>query len=245
MWRRIFAGLLLLLVACSGHSAKGKIYKIGRDVTWYPRNFMGQAPAITAFSDDLCTMIAQQEQCGFYLYSASWDSLFTMLDKGEFDGVLGSLPLTPETRERYDTSDPYLLIGPVLVVPQDSSVDALSQMEGKIVGFGTDGAAERAATQIPRVVMRPYNNVALALDDLMNEKIDGVIIEVLIAQRFCRDLYAGQLKIVTPPLNDDALRLFADKGEHEELIRAFNEGLKAIQANGEYAVAEKKWGIID
>jgi polar amino acid transport system substrate-binding protein len=245
MWRRFFAIVLLLLAACSGHGAKGKVYKIGRDLTWYPRSFMGQEPAVTAFSDDLCTMIAQQEHCSFYLYSASWESLYTMLDKGNFDGVLGSRQLTPEMRERYDCSDPYFLIGPVLVVTQDSPVDALSQLGGKIVGFGTDGGAEQVVTQIPNVVMKPYINIAQALDDLVNEKIDGVVVEVLIARRFCRDLYAGQLKIATPPLNDDALRLFVSKGKQEELIGAFNEGLKTIQANGEYTVAEEKWGLAE
>ena len=78
-------------------------------------------------------------------------------------------------------------------------------------------------------MIRPYDSIPQALNDVVAGAIDGAIVDVVIASSYCENIYKGQLKIVTPPLNDLGLRLLTRVHETPQLMRAFNEGLAELK----------------
>ena len=57
------------------------------------------------------------------------------LDNGDYEGILSSLILQEENTEKYISSNPYYLLGPVLVVSKSSEIKSLNDLKGKTIGL--------------------------------------------------------------------------------------------------------------
>ncbi|MCH9611501.1 MAG: L-cystine-binding protein FliY [Chlamydiales bacterium] len=237
---RIFY-LLLLLTACS--EVKTGPYSIGRDQTWFPLNLGQRTANVTAFSTALIQEIAKEESVPLEIYNVSWNQLFASLNEKEYAGVLTSLPPNSENEDRFSFSDPFLYLGPVLVVRQNSDVHSLKEMEGKMIGTSQYDDSVILLQRDPKILIELYSNLATGLDDLASGRIDGLLLPTLEAHAVIPARFPGVLKIATPPLTDKALRLATLHGENENLISHFNKGLRKVQSKGRYQALREKFSI--
>ena len=233
--------------SCSSNSfAESKIYHIGRDSSWYPLDLRGKEISLVGFANDLLDIISQEQGFRVHTFEVGPSALFDGLDAGNYDGVLSSLTPNFMNQEKYAFSDPFYLVGPVLIVPVSSQAHSLKDMEGRIIGIESGSLQVFNIPEPPNVVMVPYNTASEALENLDKNVIDGVILDALRAYVSTEGFYAGRLKVVSSPLTNKGLRLITRKDpEHLNLISRFNEGLKAIKNQGTYAELVKKWGLIN
>jgi ABC-type amino acid transport substrate-binding protein len=240
----LFSSVIILLGGsnCSGPSPN-KVYRIAIDQSWYPLDLMGKGPAIFAFSDDLLMTIARNEGFLAQLYPVSWDSLLSSVNQGKAEGAFSSILPVMHYKDEYSFSDSYLCVGPVLVVRANSTVESLSEMSGKEIGVISGTPAILLAEKTPSIIIRYFDKFPPALEELVNSKIDGVVMPSLLANSYVRDIYSGSLKVVNKPLTEEGLRLITLKDENEELIDAFNDGLKKLKEDGTYEKLLKKWTL--
>ncbi|MFQ5730194.1 MAG: substrate-binding periplasmic protein, partial [Waddliaceae bacterium] len=167
------------------------------------------------------------------------------LDIGSYDAVLSSLTPNVINRQWYAFSDPFYLVGPVLIVPEKSKAQSLEDMEGKIIGIESGALQVFNIPEPPNIVIIPYGTASQALENLDNNVIDGVILEALRAYIYIEGFYKGRLKIASLPLTDKGLRLITrNEPRSILLVSRFNEGLKAIREEGLYGELIEKWGLI-
>lgn len=243
----IFLALLALLVvmrSCSGGVVWAKSYKIARDKTWYPLQLYEKERNFTAFSDELLIAISKQQHIEIELVQVGSDNLFLGLDNDQYDAVLSSLEPDAQNRTHYVFSNPYYLMGPVVIVKSSSKATSLADMEGKIVGIRTGSSVVFNIQQYPNILIKSYDNPLTALMDLDKNDLDAVILDALTATVYSSGLFKGKVKIITHPLTNIGLRLIAKnklRGEH--LIDFFNEGLKILKENGSYNQLILKWNL--
>ncbi|MCH9609720.1 MAG: Lysine/arginine/ornithine-binding periplasmic protein [Chlamydiales bacterium] len=235
--------LLSFLGGCSSEPSTDKQYAIGRDPTWFPVNFKLQTGNVNAFSNSLVGSISRLEQTPMFIFDTNWITLFQGLEEEEYDAVFTPLPVNQENQDRFTFSDPFLLIGPVLVVPETSKVTMLSQLRDKRIGINQYDDTILIVQKFPAVSIKLYQNMPLALEELAAGRLDGVLINTLQAHALVPNLYPGILKIVTPPLSDKGLRLVTLKGKHEKLIEHFNLGLEKMRASGQYGELREKFAL--
>lgn len=234
---------LVFLVGCEKQPSLGK-YSIGRDPSWFPLQLDQQFfPNITAFTTVLVQKISKVEEVPLTVIDLSWAQLFQSLEEEEVAGIFTSLPPTPITTDKYTFSDPFLWLGPVLVVKKGAPVTSLLDLEGKIVGVNQFSESVLIVQEYPSILIKLYENMPTALEDLVEGKIDGVLLETLEAHALIPNLYPDSLKIVTAPLNDKGLRLITLKGKNEALIRHFNAGLKKLRHSSNYADIRETYGL--
>jgi len=236
-----FLILLVLLVGCS--LSKEGPYSVGRDQTWFPLNLGQKTANITAFSTALLQEIGKEENVPITIMNVSWDQLFQGLSEQRYAGVLSSLPPSIVNDDKFSFSDPFLFLGPVLVVPQKSDVHSLSDMSGKLVGTSQYDDSVLILQKNSSIMIELYSNLTSALDDVARGKIDGVLIPNLEAQTIVPNLYSGILKIATPPLNEKGLRLITIKGENEKLMAHFNKGLGKLRSKSRYSALSEKFSV--
>lgn len=245
-----FVGLILLvqLVLWLRSDIKAlhpRSYTIARDATWFPLDFLGKARAVAAFSDELLSVISREENIQIRIYSTASHLLFQGLHTGHFQGVIATEVPQGTLYENYVSSLPYFRFGAVLVVRKDSQVTDLEQLKGSSVGVlrGSALQFDQATRDITYV---PYDNVLVALQQLSDGAVNGVIIGSFPAFAYTNSLFADRLRIASAPISPDALRLIALKGpEGRALIRAFDHGLEVAKNNGTYAALLKKWGLMN
>lgn len=232
---------LLILVGCSSNTDTGR--KVGVDPSWYPLNFGKLDNNVTAFSTELLTKIGSTEKIPFVKVTVNWNELMEGLQKDKYEAILTSMPPYIFNEKLFDFSAVYLPLGPVLVVPMNSTINSLETLDGKEIAVA-DGLSNAVMLEKSQgVLIRNYDSIPKALNDLAAGTIDGVMIDSLSAVAYTRDLYQGVLKIATPPLNDAGLRLVTKRGAAPDLIKAFNKGLSKLQKDGSYNKLLDKWNL--
>jgi polar amino acid transport system substrate-binding protein len=239
--------LMLFMRACSSSDFdKTRVYQIARDPRWTALNLMGKERNMTAFSDDLLVAIAKEEQLRLSVIGVNSDELISRLERKEYDAILSSTYPSSHLQDLFAFSDPYFLIGPVLIVSIDSELDSSEELSNKIIGIQRGSPLLLQAKRYPNIQLRPYDTTLQALAELDSGAIDGVLEFAFPAYTYIRSFYPSTLKVSSSPLNDEGLRLITLKNEMgENLIETFNEGLRKIKENGTYERLIQEWGLIN
>ncbi len=236
-----FLIFLLILTCCSksGKSGRG----VGVDPYWFPLGFGTRDNSVTAFSTELLTEIGKKEKIPFLKVSVNSSDLMEGLQKGNYEAILSSMRPYIFNQDLFDFSDVYLALGPVLVVPSRSTIHSLQDLDGKEIAVIDGSSYDQILEKSKGVIIRYYDSMPKALNDTLLGTVDGAMIDILSAGAYCRDLYEGELKIATRPLNDEGLRLIVKHQTAEDMVKGFNAGLDQMKKDGSYAKLLDKWGL--
>lgn len=236
---------LLIRVFSSGYSPGVQTYIVARDNTWYPIDLRGRERNMVGFANDLIQEIGSIEGFRVQVFDVGRNGLIDGLNTGRFDAILSTMEPNIVNRKRYAFSQPFYLIGPVLVVPENSSITSLSDLKGKILGIESSALPSFRIPEAPDVVVIPYDTISKALERLDNNTIDAVFMDVLRAYVFTEGFYRGRLKVATLPLTDRGLRLVALNDLNSLLlISQFDDGLQKLKDSGRYGELIEQWGLI-
>lgn len=248
--KRFLLVLVLLLVStfvifkCSTTTFSSS-YVIARDPSWEPLSILDKETDMRAFSDELLSAIASQEDLTIHLISVKSSALFSDLDNEDFDGIVTSLIPSPSNMSKYLISDNYFLFGSVLIVRESSTLHSVDQLENKLIGVMRDSSVFSEIQRYPSLIIIPFDSPMAALDSLVRDNIDGVIMDVLPAYFYAKKFYEGQIKIVTNPLTKKGLHLITRNDERSRrLIEAFNRRLKIFKENGKYDELIQRWDLV-
>lgn len=244
------AGLAFLLLlgfkACSHRGTDIPLYVIGEDINWTNINLMGKERSISAFSSDLMKEIALEEGARFRISLVQNAEILEKLESQELDGILTALEPNVIYRNRFIFSEPYFLLGNVLVLPIEAQLSGFNEKAKKIIGVNPTDTSILQLENRSQFELKMYDNILKALSDVEQRRIDGAIFLALPAYIYTRTFYDKKLRVATTPLTNEGLRLMALKSQKgEELIKLFNEGLAASKKNGKYDHLIKNWGLVN
>jgi len=230
----------------SEQTLKSKVFLVGRDSTWYPIQLLGKERYFQAFTDDLLLAIAKEEDLHFQTTEVGPTQLFSGLDMGSYDAILTPIAPNVINQDSYIFSDPIYLLGPVLIVPINSKFKSLEDMEGQTIGVKSGFTTVFNLKHYPSILFVTYDNMNQALDNLANDRLDGVIVSAIAAYTYTQGFYSGKLKIVTSPLTKEGIRLVTlHYPLGEMLIESFNEGLSKLKTEKVYQTLLKNWNLIN
>jgi polar amino acid transport system substrate-binding protein len=249
MLKKILTGLvlasLLFTVASCAKKESTKIV-IATDATWPPMEMLDANKNIVGLDIDLMNAAAKAGGFTVEFKNTAWTGIFAGLENGEYNGIISSVTITDERKLKYDFSVPYINAGQVLVVRTETTgVTTLADLKGKKVGaqIGTTGAFEiEKVMKADNIEEKTYNEIGLAFVDLVNGRIDGVVIDTPVAGDYVSQNadYKTKLKIVGSPMTEEYYGVVVKKGDTKTLD-AVNAGLKKVLGTAEYNAIEDKW----
>ncbi|WP_066483331.1 transporter substrate-binding domain-containing protein [Candidatus Chlamydia sanziniae] len=243
-WKLNFIACLLALgLIFFGCSRERKELFVGRDVTWFPKQFGIYTSNINAFLNDLISDINHRENLNITIVNQDWIHLFENLDEHKTRGALTSILPTVEMLDHYQFSEPILLTGPVLIVAENSPYHSIQDLKGRLVGVYKFDSSVLVAQDIPEAIITPYPHVPIALEALMSNCYDALLAPVIEVTSLIETTYKGRLKIISRPLNQDGLRLVVLKGINNELLEGFNAGLLKAQRSGKYQTIKQQYRL--
>jgi polar amino acid transport system substrate-binding protein len=234
----------IFFLSCSGKKA-GYDYVIALDPEWYSLEAPGRESDLTAFTTELILEIGKLERVSIGVYQRSWSNLMYALQEGQCDAICSTMQPYLFYEKLYNFSNLYLMTGPVLISPVKARIEPLDKMKGEIIGILRDSNAALILEKYPGIIQRTYESTQQALTDTTKGIVDGAIVDILSAEAFTRDLFQGQLKIATPPLTQEGVRILAMRNHTPELIRIFDRGLARLKENGKYTALAKKWKLAE
>ncbi len=249
MLRKVLTGLMLVGLAVGVVScAKKEPTKltIATDSTFPPMEMVDTNKNIVGLDIDLMNAAAKAGGFAVEFKSTAWDGIFAGLDNGKYDAVMSSVTITDERKKTIDFSIPYFNAGQILVVKTETNgVTTLDDLKGKKVGaqIGTTGAFEiDKVKDADKITEKTYDDIGLAVADLANGRIDGVVVDTPTAANYAlqSDQYKGKLKIVGKPFTEEYYGVAVKKG-NTKVLDVINAGLKKVLDAGDNKAIEDKW----
>ncbi len=233
------------LVSCQKEEESDVVtITVASDATWPPMEFIDKNQEIVGFDIDLMNAVADAAGFNVIFQNTAWDGIFAGLANGDYDAVISSVTITEDRRRTMDFSTPYINAGQVLIVRQDapSGWTTLDDLAGESVGaqIGTTGAIEVENTN--GVELRTYDELGLAIEDLAQGRIAGVVADTPIAADYVlqNDNYSGILQIVGDPFTDEYYGVAVKKGNND-VLELVNAGLEVVLNDGTIEDLKDKW----
>jgi polar amino acid transport system substrate-binding protein len=241
MMKRVVLFLLaaLLIAPC----AWAKTIVVAGDATWPPMEMVDDNKQMTGFGIEYVRAAAKEAGFEVEFKNVAWDGIFAGLEAGKYDAICSSVTITNERKATMDFSIPYLKVRQALVVPKDSAAKSLADMKGKTVGAQISTTGHFAIKKVEGVNAKSYDEIGLAMEDLFNGRIDGVVCDDPVASLYALQKadYAAKLKVAAVLETGDELYGVAVKKGNKEVLDLLNKGMEAVQAKGIDKELRKKW----
>jgi ABC-type amino acid transport substrate-binding protein len=237
--------LIWLLIFCFSCSVKSAPFSIAIDKNWYSIALNGQEASLNGFITDLLLELAKENKIEISLINANWDNILDGLNSNKYQAVFSALQPYNFNESRYDFSKAIIKTGYVLVAGIKDKYKNLEDMKEKHVGYIRSSDSLVIIQKYVNIFDEVYDNAAMMLGDITKTKIDGAVLSVIPAYRYVSDLFYNELKIVYPPINDQAIRLLTLKDKNKKFMKLFNNTLEKFKKNGKLKELKSKWKLPD
>ena len=244
MFRVLSVTLLSLLLCASLANAAEKKLIVASDATWPPIELLDENKNVVGYSIDYLNAVAKEAGLTVEFHNTAWDGIFAALESHQADIIASSVTITDKRKKAMAFSDPYCEIRQAVVVPAGSTIKTLKDLDGKKVGgqIGTTGLVETLPKAKSKAVVKTYDEVGLALEDLAKGTIDAVICDDPVAKFYAnkKQEYAGKLQVAFIT-NEVEYYGFALRKSDTELVKKLNAGIKAVKDKGIDKQIVEKW----
>ncbi len=182
--------------AVSEAIADGKLI-VGTNAEFPPFEYLGDNGEPDGFDVALIKAIGEKLGVEVEIQNMEFGSLITSIGS-KIDIAIAGMTVTDERKNAVDFSDAYYDAVQYVILPADSAIAAKDDLLGKTIGcqLGTTGEyliddliAQDGATQ-----KKSYNKAVDAVNDLLNGRLDAVIIDKNPAEVF-QSNYPDQIKL--------------------------------------------------
>lgn len=235
--------MALALTFAFGAIATAETYKVASDCTWPPMEMLDDNKQPTGYSVEFLKEVAKAGGFDVDIQNIAWDGIFGGVATGKYDIVASSTTITPERQKQFDFSDPYYDVVQAVILPAGQSIESLADLKGKKVGgqIGTTGIFVMRKAE-PGAELKEYDDVGLAIQDLVGGRIDAVICDDPVAMYYVNKKpdTAGKLNLSFKTGEPEQYGFTVRKGR-QDLVDKINKGIKAVKESGKEAELLRKW----
>ena len=205
----------------------------GIDANFPPFAFIDKTGKPSGFDVDAMDWIAKDLGMEVSHVPIEWDGIVTSLVTKKIDIIASGMSISPERSKQVNFTMPYWIIKQVFVVKNDSALsveDVYTQKKTLGVQQGTTEAKwlkEHIAEKGYNVTLRYYNSAPLAVEDLLNGRIDAAAMDEAPANDAASKKGVKVLGTFGMPEEDFG---YAVRKDDTELLEKVNASLKKLMA---------------
>lgn len=252
----VVLGLLALFVAgCGSNNAevedkslatvqeKGE-FVVGLDDNFPPMGFVDESGEIVGFDIDLANEVAKRMGVKAVFKPCEWDGIILSLKNKDIDVIWNGLTITEQRQKEIAFSEVYIKNRQIIVVGQDSDINAKADLAGKVVGLQMGSSSEDALNNDAETVatlkeVRQFANNTEALMDLAAGRVDAVVVDEIVG-RYYIEKKPEVYRVLEDNFGQEAYGVgirMEDESFRAELDKVLNE----MKADGTAAEISKKW----
>lgn len=190
---------------------------------------------IVGIDADIAKAIADKLGLKLEIQDMEFNSIITAVQSGKADLGLAGMTVTDERKESVDFSDPYYEAVQYVILPEGSEIATADDLVGKTIGVQLGTTGDFIASDIADTTVSQYNKAVDAVNDLINGKVDCVIIDKNPALVF-ESKFEGQVTAVDGAqfgFEAEEYAIAMPKGD-SALVEQVNAALAEIKADGTF-----------
>ena len=231
----ILAAALLLM--CSVCFAEGEtVLRAGTNPEFAPFEYVGDSGEVEGIDVDIINEIAKDLGVTITMEPMDFDALVPSLVSGKLDIAIAGMTITDERKQSVLFSDPYFNATQVVILPENSEIATQDDLKGKRIGvqMGTTGDLLVSEESFGAGEVSRYNKGMDAALDLVNGRLDAVVIDTLPAKQFVASLTGLVVREdILVDVEVESYGIAVQLGQ-EELIAKINASLARMMEDGTY-----------
>lgn len=216
-----------------GAASGDNVLIVGTNAEFPPFEYVGDDGEPDGFDIALIKEIGSRLGMEVQVENMEFNSLIASIGT-KIDAVIAGMTVTEERAAAVDFSDTYYEAVQSVIVRADSDIASAADLENKTIGVQLDTTGNFIADEIPGATVQAYNKGVDAVNDLLNGRVDAVIIDTNPAQVFAQQ-YEGQIVALAGADFEFEAEYYAialPKGS--ELVDQVNQALADIKADGTF-----------
>ncbi len=207
---------------------------VGTNAEFPPFEYVGDNGEPDGFDVALIKAVADKMGMDVQMENMEFGSLVSAIGT-KIDAAIAGMSITEERLLEVDFSDEYYEAVQFVVVPAGSEIAAAADLENKTIGvqLGTTGHTI-ADESITGADVKTYNKALDAVNDLVNGRVDLVIIDKNPAEVF-EEQFSGQVEIIDGAqfgFEPEFYAIALPKGS--EMVEKVNAALAELKADGTF-----------
>lgn len=244
MQRVIFAllGLVLALglsVIPAFSQTPPNPFRVATEATFPPFEFQ-QGGQLTGFDIDLMRAIGKEADLNIDFRNLPFDGIIPALQARTVEAAISGMTITSERAQAISFSRPYFRAGLAIAVREDNkTIKNFEDLKGKriAVQIGTTGALE--AIKIPGSVVSQFDSAALALQELINGRVDAVVNDKPVTLYAIKEAGLRGVKVVGELLTEEFYGIALPK--NSPYLQLINDALGRVIESGQYDAIFRQW----
>ncbi len=221
---------LVMIVACFAGCGKTEKLVMGTNATFPPYEFVDDSGKIVGIDAEIAEAVAEKLGMELEIKDMEFDSLLTAVQGGTIDIALAGMTVTDERKLTVNFSDTYATGIQVVIVPENSAIKTVDDLEGKMVGVQAGTTGDIYCTDdFGQDNVKQFQNGALAVAALKNGQVDCVVIDNEPAKSFVAANEGLKILETEYAVEDYAAAI---SKENTELLEDFNKALKELKEDG-------------
>lgn len=212
---------------------EGGVLVFGTNAEFPPFEYVGDDGEPDGFDVALIKAVGEKLGMEVQVENMEFDSLVSSIGN-RIDGAIAGMTVTDERKEQVDFSNPYYEAVQFVIVSADSDIATADDLKNKTIGsqLGTTGMF--LSEDIEGATAQTYNRAIDAVNDLVNGRVDAVIIDKNPAEVF-NTKFEGKVKIIDGAefgfeTEEYAIALPKESG----LVDQINQALEDLKADGTF-----------
>ena len=244
--------LVLLALICSfslfaSGAGEDDGYTFATNANWPPLEYVDENGDIVGFEIDLIKAMSEVTGVPMDYVNTSWDTIFAGLANGQYDGIASGVTVTEERKQTIDFSTTiYQVTQSILTKKENSDLTTVESLSGKTVGVQMGTTGHFAMEEYPEITIKAYEDIALAIEDMINGNSDAVVCDSVIASDYvlANESYKDML-VVTGTASEtiEDIAIAVEKG-NTELLEIINSSLETLKENGKLDELYSKWNLM-
>ncbi|MBQ8781679.1 MAG: transporter substrate-binding domain-containing protein [Oscillospiraceae bacterium] len=216
-------------VALTGCQEKKKTLIMATNAEFPPYEYY-EGDKVVGIDAEIAAAIAADMGYTLIIEDMAFDSIIAAVQSGKADIGAAGMTVSEDRLKSINFSVPYTTASQVIIVKNESAVAAPDDLVGKRVGVQLGTTGDIYSEDIVDATIERYNKGFEAVQALVQDKIDAVIID-----REPAKVYISQndgLKILDQSFTDEEYAIAVAK-DNEELLEKVNASIEKLKSSGQ------------
>lgn len=220
--------------ASAEQEAAGGTLTMATNATFPPYEYY-DGDDIVGIDAEIAQAIADKLGMKLEIQDMDFNSIIIAVQGGKADMGLAGMTVTPEREQNVNFSESYATGVQVVIVPEDSDIQTIDDLEGKMIGVQESTTGHIYCADTPENGgygedhVTAYNSGANAVEALKTGKVDCVVIDNEPAKAFVAANEGLKILDTEFAVEDYAVAISKD---NEELLEKVNGALKELKEDG-------------